>query len=511
MNNLCNKQVSCGIPVPVNKKNSRVDFFPTIIADIGDVQSVQGDLSTFSGHLVTYREMFNETKYRLQHNTLVIMDEVGSGTDPNQGVALAQSILESLVEKGCKVAITTHFQSLKQLPSYDDRFTIAGMQFINNNQPSYKLLINEIGESFALQIAQRYNLPNDLLNRAYELLDSDTKTRLEYLQTLENQKQDYEERLQEMQKKQEQIDNLQTQLQKQKDEFEQDYNTLQSKKLQEFIESLQDKENKLSNILSNMQKDSNKKAIAKSWEDIKILKKDLISETLEKEEQQTNYNTKDSITSYIPISDINPKPILNVGDVVYIYKPNSSFHDKPAKIHTIANNGKFMEVFIDGAPIPIRMKMSELMLPKNIDHLPKIKEFKKVNKKLSSKIGRRALYELENQSSSGATKNNSILQDSKITSSNVAMRTSSNTIDVRGKNLSEAQRSIEDFFSTSIFGRRYVVFILHGYGSGGVLRDKIRNWLNNKKKNAWVKKWKVADQSDGGDSFTCVELQSKLF
>merc|ERR1712151_878051 len=172
-----------------------------------------------------------------------------------------------------------------------------------------------------------------------------------------------------------------------------------------------------------------------------------------------------------------------------------------------------MEVFIDGAPIPIRMKISELMLPKNTDHLPKIKEYKKVNKKLSSKIGKRALAELESQQGSiGTTNNNSILQDTKITSSsNVAIRTPSNTIDVRGKNLSEAQRSIEDFFSKSLSSRRYVVYILHGYGAGGVLRDKIRNWLNNKKKNVWVKKWKVADQSDGGDSFTCVELQSKIF
>ena len=91
------------------------------------------------------------------------------------------------------------------------------------------------------------------------------------------------------------------------------------------------------------------------------------------------------------------------------------------------------------------------------------------------------------------------------------MSTLSNTIDVWRKNLLEAQCIIEDFFSTSISNRRYVVYVLHGYGSGGVLRDKIRSWLNNKKKNTWVKKWKAADQSDGGDSFTCVELQSKLF
>ena len=81
--------------------------------------------------------------------------------------------------------------------------------------------------------------------------------------------------------------------------------------------------------------------------------------------------------------------------MVYIYKPNKSFHNKPAKIHTIASNGKVMEVFIDGTPIPIRMKISELMLPKSTDHLPKIKEYKKVNKKLSSKISKRALAELE--------------------------------------------------------------------------------------------------------------------
>merc|ERR1711920_529082 len=96
-----------------------------------------------------------------------------------------------------------------------------------------------------------------------------------------------------------------------------------------------------------------------------------------------------------------------------------------------------------------------------------------------------------------------------ISNNNVSIRTNSNTIDIRGNNLEESKRACEDFFSKCLLSRRNVVFILHGHGTGGVLKSKIRDWL--RKERHWVKRFESAHSSDGGDAFTKVELKSKVF
>ena len=153
-----------GIPVPAQEEGARVDFFGPVLADIGDIQSVDGDLSTFSGHMLVCREVLASSG----RNALVLMDEPGSGTDPSQGVAIAQALLESLLESGSRVAITTHFLELKQLAASDDRFSVGGMQFVNG-RPTYKLQPGVVGESFALAVAERLKLPEKVLSRATEL------------------------------------------------------------------------------------------------------------------------------------------------------------------------------------------------------------------------------------------------------------------------------------------------------------------------------------------------------
>lgn len=122
-----------GIPLPI--KSGRVDYFFPVLADIGDMQNVNEDLSTFSGHLLVCKNVLE----RSSKNSLVLMDEMGSGTDPKQGVALARSLLEGIVNKGAKVAITTHYYELKQFAAEDSRFSIAGMEF-DNGYPTYKMV-----------------------------------------------------------------------------------------------------------------------------------------------------------------------------------------------------------------------------------------------------------------------------------------------------------------------------------------------------------------------------------
>ncbi|CAN0485190.1 unnamed protein product, partial [Ectocarpus sp. 12 AP-2014] len=134
-----------GIPIPA-AQGARVDLFDPVLADIGDLQSVTGDLSTFSGHLVVAKAVLSGARA----GSLVLMDEMGSGTDPMQGAALAQSLLEALVDAGSRVALTTHYTQLKELAATDERFGVSAMQFVDG-RPTYRLIKGAVGESFALQ------------------------------------------------------------------------------------------------------------------------------------------------------------------------------------------------------------------------------------------------------------------------------------------------------------------------------------------------------------------------
>lgn len=194
------------IPLPV-ERGARVDLFPEVMADIGDLQSVSGDVSTFSGHLLVCREILHtanklhqESRDRAEEKKhacgkershpevtqqdrttkrdgqcLVLLDEIGTGTDPEQGSALAQSVLERLVEMGARVMATTHYQRIKELAVQDTRFQVAAMEF-DRNTPTYRMRIGSVGESYALEAARRLGLPEDILTRADALLDDNSRT-----------------------------------------------------------------------------------------------------------------------------------------------------------------------------------------------------------------------------------------------------------------------------------------------------------------------------------------------
>lgn len=170
-----------GIPLPIS--SGRVDFFSPVLADIGDMQNVNEDLSTFSGHLLVCKNVLD----RCRDKSLVLMDEIGSGTDPKQGVALAQSLLEGMIQKGSKVVVTTHYYELKQFAVDDARFTVAGMEF-EAGFPTYKMVQNKISESYALAVAQRLQFPTNIIGRAEELLDEETRRLGNLLTELEDKK-----------------------------------------------------------------------------------------------------------------------------------------------------------------------------------------------------------------------------------------------------------------------------------------------------------------------------------
>jgi len=161
----------CGMPIPAGE-GSRMPIFSQIFIDVGDEQSLQSSLSTFSGHLSNILKMLS----RSNDQTLVLIDEVGAGTDPDEGAAIGRAIVTELLSRGVKALITTHLSALKAIAFTTERVDNASVEFDPNTlEPTYHLRLGEPGNSNALIIAQRLGMSKRMIARAKSYLDDQTR------------------------------------------------------------------------------------------------------------------------------------------------------------------------------------------------------------------------------------------------------------------------------------------------------------------------------------------------
>jgi len=165
-----------------------------LLTDIGDEQSIEANLSTYAGHLRNLRAIAEKA----DEHTLVLIDELGSGTDPDEGAAISQAILEAVVRSGARGLVTTHLAPLKVFASDTPGVTNAAMRFdVDALRPTYELVVGQPGRSYALAIAERLGLAHDLLERASELLGPEGERLEGLLLTLEAQRDELRARLEE--------------------------------------------------------------------------------------------------------------------------------------------------------------------------------------------------------------------------------------------------------------------------------------------------------------------------
>ena len=163
--------VRAGLHVPC-AAGARVDFVDTILADIGDDQDIRQSLSTFSAHMANVAEIVESAS----EHALVVLDEVGVGTDPSEGAALAQAVLERLAERGARVIATTHYNLLKEMAAVDPRFCNASVEFDPETlAPTYRLHLGEPGISSATAVAARMGMQGPVLERANALLEREDR------------------------------------------------------------------------------------------------------------------------------------------------------------------------------------------------------------------------------------------------------------------------------------------------------------------------------------------------
>ena len=178
-----------GLPVPA-APGSRVGFFHQVLADIGDQQSVMGDLSTFSAHLANLSGILDLAQSASDENVLILCDELMVGTHPEQGAALARAMLEVLADAPGLVLVTTHFDSLKALAETDTRFRNAGMEYdLQKLRPTFRLRDGVPGRSYAFDIAARIGMPTAVLDRARVLMDAGNLGLEETLRNLQEREQ----------------------------------------------------------------------------------------------------------------------------------------------------------------------------------------------------------------------------------------------------------------------------------------------------------------------------------
>ena len=159
----------CGFPVPCSEV-SELPVFRSLFIDIGDEQSIDDDLSTYSSHLRNMKEMLAGASDR----TLVLIDEFGSGTEPTIGGAIAEAILERLVERGCYGVVTTHYANIKYYASNTEGIANGAMMFdVQQIRPLFRLETGRPGSSFAVEIARKIGLPEEIIRSASEKAGSD--------------------------------------------------------------------------------------------------------------------------------------------------------------------------------------------------------------------------------------------------------------------------------------------------------------------------------------------------
>jgi DNA mismatch repair protein MutS2 len=420
--------VQCGLLIPVSER-SRVGIFQNILLDIGDQQSIENDLSTYSSHLRNMKTFIEHANSK----SLVLMDELGSGTDPNFGGAIAQAILEELLRKHVWGVATTHYYNLKLFAGQRQGIRNAAMRFDDMNLvPLYVLDIGKPGSSFALEIARKIGLPQQTLQEAEKLVGKDLAGFEKLVRSLEKEKQ----LLSEKTKK----------LERQEGEMKQalaKYQTLSTDietRKKEII-------NKAKEEASNLLKDTNRE-IEKTIRHIRA------NQAHKLETQKVRKNLQNLTQRVEPVvKEVQRSPDeLKEGDRVRIIGQDSS--------------GVILSIQGKNATV----QFGELKSVAKVDKLEKITGA--IEKEMASRLRTSGINVYEKRSNF------------------------SDTLDVRGKRVDEVIPLLDQFMDTAILLGQGELKILHGKGEG-VLRKVVRDHLKRYKEVASMTDEHVERGGDG--------------
>lgn len=438
---LVSLMAQAGFFIPCDE-DSLINVFDDIYLDIGDTQSIEMSLSTFSASLTNIVKITEN----VTENSLVLLDEVGSGTDPTEGAALAISILNYLKNKNAMTFATTHYSELKYYALESEDVMNASVEFdVETLSPTYKLIIGTPGKSNAFEISKRLGLDSEILANAKSLLSDENKNFNTILEQLDENKKDLEKKNRE--------------IEAYKKKIKQARNNLLdlSKKIENQKEKIiKEAEDKANEIIE--------KANESSQEMLKMAKKSRNANTSNIDRSLNEIRNKYK-SSRIERNDkkIGPKlsknapETLKVGDTVII----AGLNEKAEVIEAPDEKGN------------IKVQMGILKMDSNIKNVTKTK-------------------------SKDKTKENT----NKIYKAKKAMNISP-TLDLRGQRYDEALRNFDKYLDDAILAGLDQAKIIHGKGTGA-LRKGINDYLKN---NTRIDSYRPGNEKEGGYGVTVVKFK----
>lgn len=287
--------LQAGIPVPVNS-NSNFHIFQNILIDIGDQQSIEDDLSTFSSHLKNLKNILDNAGI----NSLVLLDEIGTGTDPEEGAALAAAILSTLLDKGSIVFASTHHGSLKVFAYNLQGMQNAAMEFDHLNlSPTYKFNLGVPGSSYAFEIAKRTGLTDDILNKAKQNIDSDKHNLEIFLSELEEKSNSLNKKLKELEIENSRLKGLSALYKKSYDKIEKEKKEILKKVKTDGELYLENVNKKIEKVIKDLRESGASKDVIKDSkkviQDIKISNKNIFTENIEKISEKKDFSIGDFV------------------------------------------------------------------------------------------------------------------------------------------------------------------------------------------------------------------------
>jgi len=431
-----------------------------VFADIGDEQSIEQSLSTFSSHMKNIVEIVNEAG----ENCVVLLDELGAGTDPTEGAALALAILGELRERGCLVVATTHFTELKKYAISAEGVENASMEFdVETLSPTYRLSMGNPGRSNAFEIASRLGLKGAVVAGARDLMDSEAISFDDVMEQLERDRVEGEELLKEAERANEAASALLASGEERLRAIEKERTAILAaaeEEAESLVEEAREEADSVSEELKSLIRDVRTRGVADgagSGDASPVDAGDALRKANESRKRLKKRGKRHSRTQ-----GPSPSVLLCPGDIVALPGSDSA--------------GEVLTAPDDRGRVAVRAGAVKLTLA--ADELVKVEP---PAKKPGQGKGRYA----------------------KIVISK--MDSISPSIDLHGLNLDEAEMLVEKYLDDAMLARMHEVVICHGRGSG-VLRDGIRRMLRGHKH---VAKYRKGDFDEGGDGVTVVTLSDK--
>lgn len=401
-----------GLTVPADE-DSEIGCFSQVLADIGDDQSIENALSTFSSHLDKIGRMVTQAG----QNSLILIDEIGAATDPQQGSALAQAILERLTESGVKGIVTTHYTALKVFAESHHLCVNASMQFdMRSLVPTYHFNIGIPGDSFAIEVAASLGIDQALIERARQLAGSQNLEFSTLIKKLQDQKKELGQATYQYELKTRNLENRIAELENREKEWQAELKARRQKHLKEMQGELIDVQkmyNRELSELKSLDKDARKKISERKLQDIAVQ-----SEQLSQELRRTNSEGLQKLEM--------PKP----GQRVWVA-------DFEAEAVILSINGKQATVDMNG--ISFKTKLS-------------------------------SLYRLSREESEPVVP----------FATSRAIPKVQTELKLLGLTFDEAMPMIDEFLDNAALSGMSTLRIVHGKGTGA-LRAKVRDYLSRKK------------------------------